>query len=125
MWREVVGGSLLFIGSVIAFLFFGREPPYLQFAIPMALLGVVVCVGRFRIKDVLVIEPNRLGIGRAGKPTVWSDRARIGFVGIKAIPMVAVWFYDPDGKLLHTHPFAHFDAKELRQALRDAGIPER
>ncbi len=56
-------------------------------------------VGRFRTKDVLVVEPDRLGIGKVGKPTVWSDRALIGFFRVTALPVVAVWFYSPEGKL--------------------------
>ena len=34
MWKEVIAGSVLGFGFVIASLFGGREPPYLQFAIP-------------------------------------------------------------------------------------------
>lgn len=91
----------------------------------MAVFAVVVTVGRFRTKDVLVIEPDRLGIGKVGKSTVWSDRALIGFFRVKALPVVAVWFYSPEGKLIHTYPFSHFAPKELRQAFLEAGIPER
>lgn len=49
-----------------------------------------------------------------------SDRPASG-----GLPVAAVWLYDPEGKLLHTHPFTHFEPKELRQALRDGDIPER
>ena len=126
MWKEVIAGSLACFGFTIAFLFGGRDPPYLQFAIPMAVLGAALAVARFRSKDVLVIEPDRIGIGDVGKEWMaWIERDRIGSASVRGLPVAAVWFYDPEGKLFHTHPFSHFEPKELRQALSEAGIPER
>ena len=72
-----------------------------------------------------MIEPDRLGITKGKKPTVWSERAAIGSVRVTGLPYPTVWFYSPAGKLLDTYPFFDFDPKELRQAFREAGIPER
>ena len=74
---------------------------------------------------MLVIEPDRLGITKGKKPTVWSERAGIGFVRVTGLPYPTVWLYSLEGKLLDTYAFFDFDPKELRQAFREAGIPER
>jgi len=116
MWRVVAPFGVVSFGAAVAFWFGGPRAPNPEFAIPMAVFAVVVTVGLFRARDVLMIEPGRLGIGKVKKPTVWSDRALIGSFRVKALPMVAVWFYSPDGKLIHTYPFSHFDPKELRHA---------
>lgn len=85
-------------------------------------VGLLLARNNFKRRNVCIIRPAEIGYGFIGGKMWWFDRAPVASVHVVDNILVQVLCTHADGVLRESFVLSNFDADELRDAFREAGI---